>query len=234
MDILGKALQDYQNGKTDSRLLSYNSLGEAEALSPGYFFRNYSEMPEIERIALTRCAGTVLDIGCGAGSHSILLKASGLEVFGIDRSEGAISVARSRGLKNLYCEDIWKFNSGTFDTLLLLMNGAGLAGSLEKLPEFLTKLGQLLEPGGQILMDSTNIIYAYEEDEDGGVWVPGDVAYYGELTYQWEYEGTKGPEFPWLFVDFERLRDIAQDAEFKTELIAEGIHFDYLVKLVKI
>jgi SAM-dependent methyltransferase len=234
MDILGKALEDYQNGKTDLDLLIHSSLGDLETLNPGYFFRPYSEMPKLEQIALEACAGTVLDIGCGAGSHSLFLQEKGLEVIGIDRSPGAVSVARSRGAKKVYCEDILNFNSGTFNTLLLLMNGAGIAGTLKELPDFLSTLGKLLRPGGQILLDSSDIIYVYEEDVDGGVWIPGNCAYYGEVTYQWEYLGAKGPEFPWLFVDFNSLEEAAHAAGLEAEIIAEGPHYDYLARLVKI
>jgi SAM-dependent methyltransferase len=185
----------------------------------------------LEKIALQQCRGKVLDIGCGAGSHLLCLQESGLECLGLDLSCDAVEVASRRGVKNVLCKDIFEFEVGNFDTLLLLMNGAGIAGTLEGLRGLLRHLSGLLAPGGQILMDSSDLIYMFEEDADGGVWVPGDVAYYGEVTYRWEYKGQRGAEFPWLFVDFMTLQREAGLLGYQANLVREGPHYDYLTRL---
>ena len=233
MDVLGKALQDeLHNGPAPCLRIS-TSLGTEEELSPAYFFRPYEQMPELERIALDLATGPVLDIGCGAGSHCLYLQDRGLECLGVDYSPGAIQVAAERGVRNTQCENIWDFGSGKYGTLLLLMNGAGMSGSLARLPALLRHLSGLLAPGGQILLDSSDIIYLFEEDADGGVWVPGDRAYYGEVRYSWEYKGKKGRPFPWLFVDYPNLAAAAAKAGLVAEQVAEGPHYDYLARLVQ-
>jgi SAM-dependent methyltransferase len=234
MDLLGKALWDYYNKQSTDVLLSHSSLDTREEVPASYFFRPFNEMPDLEQEALRLCQGSVLDIGCGAGSHCLYLQNAGLPCTGLDSSPKAIETARQRGVKNARCSDILEFHSGKYDTLLLMMNGIGIAGALKGLPEFLRHLKGLLRPQGQILMDSSDLIYMFEADEDGGVWVPGEVEYYGEVTYRWEYGGQFGPAFPWLFIDFHTLKEHAAPVGFHAELIRTGPHFDYLARLTQI
>ena len=222
---------DYYGEKPVGDLWSHSSLGTSEMVPLDHFFRDFNAMPDLEKNALELCRGNVLDIGCGAGSHCLHLQESGLKCTGLDRSRNAVEVASLRGVKNTRCEDIYQFEVGDFDTLLLLMNGAGIAGTLEGLRGLLQHLSGLLAPGGQILMDSSDLIYMFEEDADGGVWVPGDVAYYGEVTYCWEYQGQRGVEFPWLFVDFRTLEREARKLGYDMTLVREGPHYDYLARL---
>lgn len=222
---------DYYRESPVGELWSHSSLGDSELVPVAHFFRDFTHMPVLEQTALKQCRGTVLDIGCGAGSHCLYLQEAGLECTGLDHSSDAIEVASLRGVRNVQCEDIFEFKVGNFDTLLLLMNGAGIAGTLKGLRKLLLHLSGLLAPGGQILMDSSDLIYMFEEDSDGGVWVPGNVAYYGEISYRWEYKGIKGAEFPWLFVDFRTLRQEAELLGFEVELVQEGPHYDYLARL---
>jgi SAM-dependent methyltransferase len=202
-----------------------------ETVPVSYFFREFDQMPVLEQTALDHCRGSVLDIGCGAGSHSLYLQSRGLTVTGLDQSCTATRIAEQRGVRNTVCSDILEFGVGKFDTLLLLMNGIGLAGTLEGLGKLLEHLAGLLNPGGQILLDSSDLIYLFETDADGGVWIPGDVAYYGEVTYQWVLGGEEGNPFPWLFVDFHTLGREATRLGYETTLLESGPHYDYLARL---
>ena len=231
MDLLGKALWDYYAKKSAGSLRSHSSLGDVEEVPVSHFFRSFPEMPALEQEALQQCRGSVLDIGCAVGSHCLYLQELGFECTGLDSSSRGIEVAVRRGVENAVCCDILDYRSEKFDTLLLLMNGIGIAGTLSALPEFLQHLKSLLRPGGQILLDSSDLIYMFETDKDGGVWVPGEVEYYGEVTYRWEYSGNFGPSFPWLFLDMKMLKQHASTAGFEVELIANGPHFDYLARL---
>jgi SAM-dependent methyltransferase len=222
---------DYWEEKPVGELWSHSSLGTSELVPVAHFFRDFHAMPDLEKNALELCRGKVLDIGCGAGSHCLFLQEAGLECTGLDLSADAVDVASRRGVKKTLCKDIFEVEVGDFDTLLLLMNGAGVAGTLQGLRKLLHHLSGLLAPGGQILLDSSDLIYMFEEDEDGGVWVPGNVAYYGEVTYRWEYKGQRGAEFPWLFADFETLKREAGMLGFEVTLVREGPHYDYLACL---
>ena len=90
------------------------------------------------------------------------------------------------------------------------MNGIGVAEKISSLGTFLEHLKTLLEPGGQILTDSTDILYVFEE-EDGGYRIPAHQDYYGEVIFTVEYKGKKDKPFPWFYIDFTLLKDIAEN-----------------------
>ena len=117
-----------------------------------------------------------------------------------------------------------------FDTLLLMMNGAGMAGTLENSLGFYLKLKELLTENGQILVDSTDIIYMFQ-DEDGGVWRDLNQEYYGEVEFKIAYKGQESESFDWVYIDFENLEKIAQQAGLKAEKVVDGPHYNYLAKL---
>ncbi len=132
MDIFGKALLDYQNGNHIEDIKTFSSLDEEDTIPVPYLFRNYGEMPVIEQKALHLCRGSVLDIGCGAGSHSLYLQEKGFQVTALDSSQGAIETCKRRGVKSTQNCSIQDFKNQKFDTLLLLMNGIGIVGLIAR------------------------------------------------------------------------------------------------------
>ncbi len=230
-DVLGQALLDYQENRYTEDIITYSSLDETDILSLPYLFRSYNEMPAIERAALDLCRGKILDIGCGAGPHTIYLQRKGFQVTALDSSPGAIRACSLRGANDVSCMQIIDFKGKTFDTLLLLMNGIGLAKQISRLPFFLNHLKTLLNADGQILLDSSDIIYIFEDHISGGYTIPGDRPYYGEVTFQMEYKGKRGETFDWLYLDFFSLQAAAHKNRLGCELLMEGGHHDYLAKL---
>lgn len=231
MDIFGRALLDFQRGEYTEDIKTFSSLGDEDVIPLPYLFRSFKEMPEIEQKALELSKGKVLDIGCGAGSHSLYLQGLGIDVTGLDQSEASLEVCRLRGLESVVHSSILDFSGTKFDTLLLLMNGIGLCGTFEKLSGFLSHLKTLLLPGGQILMDSSDIIYMFDRDEDGGVWVPGTQIYYGEISFSMEYKGVQGEVFDWLYLDFNMLKECCNSLNLNCDLVISGEHYDYLAKV---
>lgn len=230
-DPIGKAVNDYFHGITGDSILVRTDIAEDETLSPAYFFRDFDQMPVQEQEALKRCKGKILDIGAGAGAHSVWLTDKGLEVTSIDISPLSCETMRLRGLKEVICGDIYSLTDRKFDTLLLLMNGAGVAQTLPGLPVLFDHLKKLLNPGGRILADSSDLLYLFT-DENGESWI--DIAsdtYYGEMEYQLSYKDVKGKKFPWLFVDPDTLTATAEKSGFTVVDKVKGIHFDYLVEL---
>ena len=231
-DVFGKALWEYHLSPGNQELITWTSLTDKDPVPLSYFFRNYEQMPLLEQKALEITHGKVLDVGCGTGCHGLFLQNDkSLSVTGLDNSPAAIKVAAERGLLNTSCQSIFDFHGDTFDTLLLLMNGPGICGSLERLQLLLEKLKSLLNPGGQILLDSSDLIYLFDESPEGEKIIP-DSQYYGELAYSVQYK--KNTEtFPWLYVDFGLLSQTAQQAGLETTLLLEGENWDYLARLTK-
>ncbi|MCK9638950.1 MAG: class I SAM-dependent methyltransferase [Prolixibacteraceae bacterium] len=230
-DPIGKAVHDYFHGIVGDSILVRTDIAEDETLSPGYFFRTFGQMPLQEQEALKRCKGKILDVGAGAGAHSVWLKEQGLEVVSIDISPLSCEVMRERGLTEVLCGNIYSLTDQKFDTILLLMNGAGVAQTLPGLTVLLDHLKQLLNPGGRILADSSDLLYLFT-DENGESWI--DIAsdtYYGEMEYQLCYKTVKGKKFPWLFVDSDTLAAYAERSGFTVVDKVTGLHFDYLIEL---
>jgi SAM-dependent methyltransferase len=227
-DVFGKAILDYQQGNYSEDIITSTNISDDDLLPLPYLFRSFSEMPRLEQKALELAKGKVLDVGCGAGSHSLYLQKKGIDVKSIDISEGAVRTSKLRGLKNVQCLNVYD-ETETFDTILLLMNGSGVLGTLEDTPKSLGKLKLLLNEGGQILIDSSDIKYMYEDD-DGGIWVDANSNYYGELEYHVTYKG-ETESFNWMYLDFENLKTACMIAGLNCEFILEGDHYDYLARI---
>lgn len=232
MDLIGLAIYNHHFYGDRECLVIDSNYTEDEVLDPAHFFRTFGMMSSIEKRALELCRGNILDAGAGAGCHALELQNQDRQVTAFEKSEHACRVMSDRGIRNVVAGDIMDLTGETFDTVLLLMNGAGLAGTLAGLEKMLAHLKSLLSPGGQILLDSTDILYLFRED-DGSLWI--DLAndnYYGEMTYTMKYKNRTGDAFPWLFVDFDSLSHCAEKQGFDSELVMEGEEHDYLARLV--
>ncbi len=233
-DLFGKAMLDYIQNNQPENLITETNISEADEMDVAYLFRSYKEMPNLEQKALKLAKGNILDVGCGAGSHALYLQEIGLNVTAIDVSANAIETCKIRGVNNAIKTDILEIDSTLkYDTILLLMNGTGIFGRLKNIDQYLTKLKDLLTEKGQILIDSSDLIYMFDEDEDGGKWIPLYHDYYGELIFNVSYKGEKEEPFNWLYLDFNTLQNACLSQNLKCELILEGENFDYLARITK-
>jgi SAM-dependent methyltransferase len=223
-DILGQALHDHYNHIGTSKLWIHNTYGPKEEMPVATYFRDEDNMPDIEWLAINECRGKVLDIGAGAGSHTLILQEREFDVTAIDISPLSVQVMQQRGVKNALTADVFTYNQGKFDTLLLLMNGIGLAGTLQTLKQLLIHLKTLLNKDGQILFDSSDVAYLYEDN------LPVDT-YYGEISYQYEYKKEITDWFKWLYIDEHTLQQIAKETGFKADVLLEDEYGQYLVRL---
>lgn len=231
-DPMGQAVYDfYHSGKAEMIIVDSNYT-EGEEMDPAIFFRGIAEMSAIEVTALDHCRGSVIDVGAGAGCHALELQNRNLRVTAVDKSELSCEVMRERGIREVICSDIFDITAGRYDTILMLMNGTGIAGTLEGLSRLLRHLKILLAPGGQILLDSSDISYLFTE-EDGSVWI--DLSrenYYGEMIYEMTYENVRSEKFFWLFVDCDTLCETAIRLGFSCTRIADGENGEYLARLL--
>lgn len=232
-DPMGAAIRDYFRQGKSAQLKVLSSLFDDDEMPVPHLFRSYDEMPPLEQRALNEARGKVLDVGAGAGCHALALQERGLDVTAVDISPLSCETMKERGVANVACVNIFnqRFQE-RFDTLLLLMNGTGIAGKLSRLPQLLSRLKQLMNPGAQILIDSSDLRYVYE-DEDGVLDVDLDGAYYGEVDYQMTYRNIKGKSFDWLYADSVVLAESCRQCGLKCEILAQGQHYDYLARIVQ-
>ena len=225
-------MMDYYNDHSSEDIIVHSNIAEDDIIPSEYLFRNWSGMPSIEKIALRNCQGPVLDVGAGSGCHSLHLENTGIETTNIDISKGACEVMKKQGLNRVYNTPYFEFNEGKYQTILLLMNGFGLVESIDNVGHFLEHAKTLLLPGGQIIFDSSDLIYIFEEP-DGSVRFNADKAYYGEVNYRIEYRNQLSHKFDWLFIDPRNLAEIAVRHGFHVEVLYEGGNYHYLFKLTQ-
>ncbi|MCR5697132.1 MAG: class I SAM-dependent methyltransferase [Marinilabiliaceae bacterium] len=229
-DPMGRAIADYQSNGKVARLRVFSPMFDEDEIPVKTLFRRYKEMPKIERRALDMSRGRVLDVGAGAGCHSLALQDKGIDVTAIDISPLSVATMRQRGVKNVAEQDFFTLK-GQYDTILMLMNGIGIVGRLERMAEFFKQLDTLLAEGGQLLCDSSDICYLYE-DEDGVIELPSE-GYYGEQTFRLQYKDVQGDSFPWIYIDADTLTQVANANGYNVDIVAEGEHYDYLARIVK-
>lgn len=230
-DPIGAAIKDFMQGEKQAKIVVESNLTEDDEIPVSYLLRDEEEMPELELLALEQCRGLVLDVGAGAGSHSLALQKRGIEVTALDISGGAVEAMKQRGVQQVQQCDFFVLQGARYDTLLLLMNGIGIAGNLEGLERFLEHAKHLLTPGGQLLLESSDILYMFE-DEDGSVLLDLNAGYYGEVRYNMRYKNQETGEFDWLFIDPAILQDYAENHGYTFEQLYEGEYGNYLARLV--
>lgn len=229
-DPMGAAITDYYKTGKAAKLRVFSPDFDEDEIPVSTLFRSFDKMPAVEQDALRMATGKILDVGAGSGCHALALADMGKDVEAIDISELSVEVMKARGV-NARTADLFSPSfQGKYDTILMLMNGAGIIGSLKNMETFFARMKQLLNEGGAIFMDSSDIHYVFE-DEDGSMLIDLNGDYYGELVYSMKYRNITGPEFKWLYVDFDTLAYYASQNGFKAELITQGEHYDYLAKL---
>ena len=230
-DIFGKAIKAFYEENDETDIMVHSPDFDDDIIPVKYFFREFDEMPSPEQAALKLCRGKILDVGCGAGSHALYIQEEmKLDCLAIDTSPGAIEIAKKRGVINAECKNFFDLKNEKFDTILSLMNGSGIIGKLKNLKQFFEHSRYLLEDNGQILMDSSDLIYLFEEEDD----LSNRKEYYGELSFHISYKNLNSEVFDWLYIDPELLKKEALKNNFSCKIIKKGRHFDYLALLERL
>ena len=231
MDFHGQCLLDYLNGEKEAFYLLHRDEGfVSPPMYAGQFFYE-DEFPEIDKIALDNCRGRVLDIGAGAGSHSLFLQKKGSEVVPIDNSPKAVEVMRRRGLENARVGGLFDKYAKPFDTVLLLL-GIGIVENLQGLDRFLNYLPSIMTQDGQLLTDSFDI--RNPDDEELREYQKKKIAagrYLGERTLRFEYKGKISDWFEWMHIDPETLKNHVEKSGLSFDLLITGENGRYLCRI---
>jgi len=224
----GQALLSYWNGDKEATIGIQMEDGSITQMPIEIYFRKQSDFPKIEEIALNLCKGTVLDIGAGAGAHCLELQERGFKVLGLDIAPEAVKIMKEQGVKKVVCNDFLTFTPNqTFDTLLFLMNGIGVAGNLEGLSRYLQHAHSMTHACSQLILDSSDLRYNELKLEYG-------TSYFGEITYQLIFKEEIGNPYQWLYIDQEKLKDLAHANGWLCEIIYEQEDGGYLAQLNKL
>lgn len=231
---LGRALIDYLGGDLEAAATVVRRDGRRDPFPASELFRA-SGFPLAEELALELAAGRVLDAGAGAGAHALVLEKRGHDVVALDVSPLAVEVMRRRGVADARVGELLDLEGERFDTILLLMNGAGIGGTLEGFEHILGHCRSLLVDGGSILVDGADLrntnhpreLSALDRRVDDG-------RYFGEVRMQLEYRGQVGEPFCWLFLDQGTLRAQAERRGWATQILFEADDSAYLARLTPV
>lgn len=229
-DPMGRAIYEYHRNGVAEDIVVHSSMFDDDVIPVETLFRDFEDMPEIEKVALNAATGYILDVGAGSGCHSMALRKMGKNAVSFDISPLSVEVMKERGLDARLVNFYDSSFTETFDTVLMLMNGTGIIGNLDNIGTFFTRIRRLLRPGGCLLIDSSDLRYLFEE-EDGSLMIDLADDYYGQVDFQMQYKDIQGDPFDWLYLDFNTLAYYAEENGFKAELLAEGESYDYLAKL---
>ena len=229
-DVFGEAITSFLSKPSKKSIKVQSKIGDGYEIPLPYLFRSYSDMPELEKLAIAQCKGHVLDVGAGAGAHSTHLITQGIKVHAIDVSEQAILLLKEKNIPST-CSDFFTLNAPEkFDTILMMMNGIGIVEKVNRFEDFFNTARTLLNKDGFIICDSADVSYLFE-DENGEIWIDINSNYYGEVDFKMTFEATETDWFPWLFVDFNTLSLYAERSNFGCELIKQDDNSQFLAKL---
>ena len=203
----------------------------------GTYFSEYDQWSALERQAIERAKGRVLDVGCGAGRHSLYLQQRGFGVTAIDNSPGAIKVCKLRGLKSALVRsiaDVDAFEPNSFDTILMLGNNFGLFGDAENARLILQNFSRITSAQAQIIAgtrnpyrtDSQEHLEYHEFNRRRGR-MPGQIRMrvrYGRAVGEW---------FDYLFVSPEEMREIVGDTGWQIREFIESGEANYYALIVR-
>jgi SAM-dependent methyltransferase len=227
---LGLSIRDYARGDRGAAVIVLRGDGVAYPMPARLLFRPPQRFSALERAALRHCRGRVLDIGAGAGCHTLALQRRGLDVTAVDASPEAVRVMKSRGVRRCRVGNGLELPGAPYDTVLLLMNGIAIVKSIAGLHRFLRRCQRGIAPGGQILFDSMDLRL-----DDLSRNAPGRTRrsgrYFGEMSFRLRYRNRTGPRFQLLFIDFARLAREAERAGWRAQILFDEGEGRYLARL---
>jgi len=224
-DVFGQALLDFYNDTFQSPLLLHNDYGPPEIIPIEHYFVDYEDYSDLELCAMDHIRGKTLDVGSATGRHVIHLQDVGIDATAMDSSQICTDLMRQLGVDHIITDDIYNYQESRFDSISMLMNGIGIAGNISGLKKLLTHLENILTPGGQVIADSSDIRYLYEDEP-----LPAG-NYFGELNFHYEYKMEIGEAFKWLYIDPDTLSEVAQSVGWSCQILFEDNAQAYLARL---
>jgi SAM-dependent methyltransferase len=141
---------------------------------------------------LARCAGQVLDVGCGPGRFVRALAECGVVALGLDIADTAVALTRRNGglaLRRSVFDDTPA--EGRWSTILLMDGNIGIGGDAGRL---MTRIATLLAPTGRLIVEVATDTEANEV-----------------MRLRFARNGRPvGRSFDWATIGYEALRRVAE------------------------
>jgi len=210
--------------------------GYIDVGDPKLYFTEYRDWAPFEQKAMEFVKGRVLDIGCGAGRHSLYLQQRGFDALGIDNSPLAIKVCRLRGLKKaeVMTIDEVNFKPNSFDTILMMGNNFGLFANFRKARRLLKRFYRMTSKDALIIA-GTNDIYRTEN--------PAHLRYQesnrrrgrmsGQIRMRLRLKEYTSKWFDYLMVSKGELNDILEGTGWKAKEFIDSDHSSYICVMEK-
>ncbi len=232
MKPYSKCLTDYYKGDLAASFSIVRDDGFEEQV-PAWIFFTDKEFSSLETHGLDLCKGHILDVGAGAGRHSLELIRRGFNVTALDISPELETILRDRGIREVIRSDIFSFSDHRFDTLLMLMNGIGMVGNSARLDLFLSHARNITSDDGQIICDSTDVSATSD---------PVHIAYRqrnlalgkpaGQQSFIMTYKSQREP-FDWLHIDFPTLEAHCEETGWEAQPVLDEPNGHYLCIMTK-
>ncbi|MHA2244038.1 MAG: class I SAM-dependent methyltransferase [Candidatus Hodarchaeales archaeon] len=156
-EAFGASLLAFWQGNMEAKHIIERDDGYEEEILVNYLFMKPSEWSSEEICSLKHIPknSTVLDVGCGVGRVAIYLQKQGNRVVGLDSCPEAIHIAKARGLKFTFLNNICNIKDppvfDIFDTILMMGDNFGLCGDIPNVERLLKKLNTFLSPNGLLI-----------------------------------------------------------------------------------
>jgi 2-polyprenyl-3-methyl-5-hydroxy-6-metoxy-1,4-benzoquinol methylase len=236
-DAYGQEIWAYYQGRDISEVVERDDgYIDPCASGPRIYFSEYEEWAPYHRLAMDFVKGRVLDVGCGAGRHSLFLQEKGIDVLGIDNSPLAVKVSKLRGLKNakvMSIEDI-NFKPNSFDAIIMMGNNFGLFGSYEKARKLLRKFHDMTSKNALIIAETVD---PYKTDN------PDHLEYHqhnkergrmsGQVRIRIRFRKYIGRWFDYLMVSKGELKEILKRTGWKVREFIDSENAQYIAIVEK-
>jgi 2-polyprenyl-3-methyl-5-hydroxy-6-metoxy-1,4-benzoquinol methylase len=234
MDFHGQCLLDFYNGDENA---NYTMERDDGYFYPPMYAKSYFHLTDnydqIEQIALDNAQGLILDLGAGAGSHSLYLQKRGFEVHSVDVSKKAVEVMAKRGVSHPIHANIFEYDKNKYDTILIIF-GIGIVGNLNGLNSLFINLNKILKDGGSLFTDSIDVHEAKQHDyHKYHKWKEQQGRYFGERKLRIHYNNQISEWFDWMHADKATLKMYCEKHGFHFHLLKKDVNSRYIAKIVK-
>jgi len=238
-DAFGQMIWAYYKGREVFEIVERDDgyIDVGSKYGPKMYFSEYEDWSLVEQKAMESVKGRVLDVGCGAGRHSLYLQKKGFDVLGIDNSPLAIKVCELRGLKKaktMSIEDV-NFKPNSFDTIIMMGNNFGLFGSFKKARKLLKKFHEMTSENALIIADTRD---PYKTDN------PDHFEYHrfnkekgrmgGQVRIRIRFRKHVGRWFDYLMVSKKEMEEILKGAGWKVKEFIDSEDAEYIAIIEKV